>query len=221
MSGAEQAVGGMTRDPPESVVAGLTTKSDRIRALDKAGYSRVEIAAYLDVRYQHVRGVLVKDGARALSSKVPTVVHETVNPEPQIAAPWAMERLLSAGFTLVGQCEGIGADSFSYSAPAPREPGVYAFAVDGLVMYVGLTRYGLRTRLGHYVYGHAQQRTSARVKGLILGALADGRSVSVLVAMPPQMMWNGLPVDGAAGLETGLIAALQPPWNQQGVKARG
>jgi len=53
----------------EDVVAGLTTKSDKIRALDRAGYTRSQIAGFLKIRYQHVRNVLVdeqrKSGALA------------------------------------------------------------------------------------------------------------------------------------------------------------
>jgi bifunctional DNA-binding transcriptional regulator/antitoxin component of YhaV-PrlF toxin-antitoxin module len=43
------------------VVAGLKTKSDKIRALTAAGYSRTEIADFLHIRYQHVRNVQVQD----------------------------------------------------------------------------------------------------------------------------------------------------------------
>jgi excinuclease UvrABC nuclease subunit len=128
---------------------------------------------------------------------------------------WSIQRLLDAGFSLVGQCV-LDAEGFSYSAAAPTDPGVYAFTVDGLVCYIGLTRFGLRTRLGHYVYGHAAQKTSARVKGLILDALSNGQRVEVLIAQPPTLRWNGLPVDGPAGLETGLIKLIKPKWNLQG-----
>ena len=38
--------------------AGLKTKSDRIRALAKAGYSRQQIADFLGLSYQHVHSVL-------------------------------------------------------------------------------------------------------------------------------------------------------------------
>jgi AbrB family looped-hinge helix DNA binding protein len=40
----------------------LATKSDKIRALDRLGYSRSAIASFLGVRYQHVRNVLVQAG---------------------------------------------------------------------------------------------------------------------------------------------------------------
>lgn len=52
----------LRRQAPESLVAGLATTSDKIRALFKAGYSRSEISNFLDIRYQHVRNVLVRDG---------------------------------------------------------------------------------------------------------------------------------------------------------------
>jgi antitoxin PrlF len=46
----------------DALVAGLKTKSDKIRALAKAGYKRQEIANYLGIRYQHVRNVEVQSG---------------------------------------------------------------------------------------------------------------------------------------------------------------
>jgi len=46
------------------VVEGLETKSDKIRALNKAGYERARIAEFLDIRYQHVRNVLVQDAMK-------------------------------------------------------------------------------------------------------------------------------------------------------------
>ena len=117
---------------------------------------------------------------------------------------------------MVGLCRLTADDAFEYTDHAPTKPGVYAFAVNGMIAYIGLTRGALRTRLGHYVYGHERQRTSARVKGLILATLAKGDKVVVCVACPPNLEWNGLPVDGAAGLETGLIRLIRPPWNKHG-----
>lgn len=49
------------RPPMEEVAAEFQTKSDKIRALSKAGYSRTEIANFVGVRYQFVRNVLVND----------------------------------------------------------------------------------------------------------------------------------------------------------------
>lgn len=43
------------------LVTGHATVSDKIRALNDAGYSRSDIARFLGKRYQHVRNVLVAD----------------------------------------------------------------------------------------------------------------------------------------------------------------
>ena len=45
------------------LTAGLPTKSEKIRVLNRAGFSRSEIANFLQIRYQHVRNVL-KDEER-------------------------------------------------------------------------------------------------------------------------------------------------------------
>ena len=37
----------------------LPTKSSKIRYLSKLEYSRVEISKYMNIRYQHVRNVLI------------------------------------------------------------------------------------------------------------------------------------------------------------------
>jgi len=56
----------------ERLTADLPTKSAKIRALHVAGYSRTEIADFLNVRYQHVRNVLVNDARVAGSQNVAT-----------------------------------------------------------------------------------------------------------------------------------------------------
>jgi bifunctional DNA-binding transcriptional regulator/antitoxin component of YhaV-PrlF toxin-antitoxin module len=45
----------------EEVVAGLTTKSEKIRRLGNSGYTRQQIADFLGIRYQHVRNVLIDE----------------------------------------------------------------------------------------------------------------------------------------------------------------
>jgi hypothetical protein len=203
----------MDRKPAKVIVEGLVTKSDKIRELAREGYSRVEISNFLAIRYQHVRNVLIQAGIEAGTRN--DLGKQRAVPVPPAPEPWPIERLLSAGFERLGDCK-LLENSFEYSEKAPNKPGVYAFAVDGFVTYIGLTRGTLRTRLGHYIYGHAGQKTSYRIKGLILEALGQGRAVSACIALPPQFDWNGLPVYGPAGLETGLIRMVRPPWNQLG-----
>lgn len=199
---------------PQKIVEGLTTKADKIRALDGAGFSRAEIAQFLEIRYQHVRNTLIQRAAGG--TRLPAARAATKHVVP--VEPWPVQRLINAGFILLADCSLTDQDGFGYSAVAPAEAGVYAFAVDGWIKYVGLTRNALRTRLGHYVRGHKDQKTSAHIKGRILDTLRAGAHVQVLVATPPSFEWNGLPVDGAPGLETGLIRLIKPEWNRQGNK---
>lgn len=198
---------------PQEIIEGLATKADKIRALTGAGYSRSEVAAFLGISYQHVRNTLVRSGAQLNPTR-----RKSADPPAPPPEAWPIQRLIDAGFELLGDCSLSGDEAFGYSAKAPAAAGVYAFAVDGRVKYVGLTRGALRTRLGHYVRGHKGQRTSAHIKGRILETLRAGKLVQVLVATPPAFEWNGLPVDGAAGLETGLIRLIKPEWNRQGNK---
>lgn len=55
----------------QSQTAALKTKSDKIRVLAKAGYTRQQIADFLGIRYQHVRNVLVDDERRAKAGQGP------------------------------------------------------------------------------------------------------------------------------------------------------
>jgi bifunctional DNA-binding transcriptional regulator/antitoxin component of YhaV-PrlF toxin-antitoxin module len=46
----------------EELTKGLSTKSDKIRALAREGVPTADIARYLDIKYQHARNVLVDCG---------------------------------------------------------------------------------------------------------------------------------------------------------------
>jgi antitoxin component of MazEF toxin-antitoxin module len=48
----------------EDLTRNLVTKSDKIRTLGSAGYSRRQIADFLGIRYQHVRNVLIDEERR-------------------------------------------------------------------------------------------------------------------------------------------------------------
>jgi len=95
---------------------------------------------------------------------------------------------------------------------AEREPGVYAYAVDGIVHYVGSAQRGLHGRFRRYAITRTM-RTSKRVRDEILGLLAARRVVEIYTLIPPAFDWQGLPVDLIAGIEEGLIRQLRPTWN--------
>lgn len=56
----------MTANPRRmaELTENLSSKSEKMRALAKAGYKRADIARFLDVRYQFVRNVLAREEAR-------------------------------------------------------------------------------------------------------------------------------------------------------------
>lgn len=73
------------RLPMDAVVDGLTTTSDKIRALFSAGYERVEIKRRLGIRYQHVRNVLVNSGFDKV--RPPQPPGDGAAPRPKDAPP--------------------------------------------------------------------------------------------------------------------------------------
>jgi hypothetical protein len=61
----------MTEDEMNALTSGLSTKSSKIRALADKGVSRADIARYLQVRYQHVRNVLIAPRPKAELATTP------------------------------------------------------------------------------------------------------------------------------------------------------
>jgi hypothetical protein len=213
------------RDTVLPALEGMKTKADKIRALAQAGYLRTEIAKILGIRYQHARHVLERSGISLGRTRDVVIEREPVEVEVEEPEgedeiqPTRSDYLLSSGgFRRIGEWRLADGEGFELSEPAPKEPGVYAFVVDDVVVYVGLTLTGLHVRMGHYRRGNEHMRTSKRVNGLILDALRGGSTVEVLVAIPRSAEWHSMPVNIAAGLEAGLISHILPAWNIRGAR---
>lgn len=200
------------------VIAGLETKSEKIRALLHEGYMRTEVADFLNIRYQHVRKVAVDAGIEGGLQRGLVVVPRS-KPIPKVRADVAIDVLADAGFERLGMWVADGAGGIGLDTSAPRDAGVYVFVVDGLIKYIGVSRAGIRSRMSNYRLGQAGQKTSARVNQIINEHVKAGTVVEIYIAMPPALEWNGLPVITAAGLEAGLIKMIQPPWNKMGVES--
>ena len=127
-----------------------------------------------------------------------------------------VQRLLQAGFEEVGCWELNSARDLSHRIVLPQEAGVYAFAIDGVVQYVGLASKSLRQRLGFYRKPGASQRTNIRLNEIIRGQIAQDTVVQILIAHPSDCEWNGFRISGAEGLEAGLISDFHLPWNMRG-----
>lgn len=195
------------------VVDGVPTTSAKIRALASEGYLRADIARFLRIAYQHVRKVLEDSGSRKGLTRD---AGAATAPRPaQRAEPLTVEVLATAGFKRLGTWRS-GEAGIELGAPAPKRPGVYAFAVDGTVQYVGVTHNTFHQRMYQYRRGDPGQKTNARINPAIAAELAGGRTVEIYLAMPDPTTWNGLPVNTAAGLEEGLIRTYSLPWNKRG-----
>jgi len=77
---------------------------------------------------------------------------------------------------------------------------------------------GLAKRLRFYAKPGPTQTTSQRLNKLLLELLRAGRSISIYVAQPVPLPWQGLPVSCDAGLELGLIETFHLPWNIRGAR---
>lgn len=193
------------------------TLSDKIRSLAKSGMSTADIAAELGIRYQHAYNVLRAAGliTPKTQSRTPTAA-VVAAPQPRSAKPQLQATtLLQGGFAVIATWQAHEDEALTANGEIPRHPGVYAFVIAGQVMYVGVATNSLNQRLYAYTRPGPTQRTNIRLQALILQHLAAGDQVEILVAMPPDTEWNGLPVSGSVGLELGLIKRFNLPWNSR------
>lgn len=128
----------------------------------------------------------------------------------------SVDRLLASGFEEVGCWELNDARDLSHRIELPQRAGVYAFATDGIVQYVGLAAKSLKQRLGFYRKPSPSQRTNIRLNEIIRGHVEKGAVVQILIVHPPDFEWNGFRISGPEGLEAGLIAQFDLLWNMRG-----
>jgi hypothetical protein len=129
--------------------------------------------------------------------------------------PLTIERLKEGGFAEVGfwQIDDGGALMI---LDLPAKAGVYAFVIDGVAQYVGIASKSLFQRLRFYARPGATQRTSQRLNRQIVELCGSGARIEVLIAFPSDSEWGGFVVKGAEGLEAGIIATFDLPWNIRG-----
>jgi len=138
-----------------------------------------------------------------------------VVPRPK-RPPLRLEILVKAGFqqSAIWVLDTQGRPRIEGQLPA--EKGVYAFASNETIFYVGVAGMGLKKRLYFYGKPGLKQTTNIRVNELIRVSLLDGETVNIFTAVPPDFEWGGLVVNGRAGLEIGLIESFYLPWNVRG-----
>jgi hypothetical protein len=185
------------------------TKADQIRALAKDGLRNADIARRLEIRPQHVSNVLRRSSIDRPPSPSPA------SAKPAGKPPLTVEILVAGGFSRAAQWV-VQEDELVLDGSLPKLTGVYAMVQDGVSLYVGVAANSLSHRFRFYVRPGPTQTTSKRVKAELIGQLGAGKIIEIFVACPPTLQWNGLPVNGAAGLEVGLISAYSLPWNKRG-----
>lgn len=124
-----------THENMSAIAEGLPTKSAKIRALDAAGYKRADIARFLDIRYQHVRNVLIqgppKNERPAVAAKagdgetIPGAndrVKVKIGPGGRIVIPAAFRQAMEAeeGDTLVATIDEDGIVRLASASAAVR-----------------------------------------------------------------------------------------------------
>jgi hypothetical protein len=193
----------------------MSTSAD-IRALAREGLTVAEIARRLGIRYQHAYNVLKRDGASPSARMGSGATADGSSTDSPISKPvLRVVELLRAGFSFSGRWVLSATGDVSVDRRLPKEVGVYAFARDGTVLYVGVATMGLAKRLYFYAKPGVTQRTSLRLNGIIKSELQKMGSIDIYTAIPPDFEWNGLPVHGTAGLELGLIKKFALPWNMR------
>lgn len=183
------------------------TKVADIRRLAAEGLSVSEVAARVGVRYQHAYNVLERSGAVATPRPAKAPIASK--------SPLDVQTLLDAGFRRASEWSLGDAGLLALTEALPKGVGVYAFARDGIVLYVGVATMGLAKRIYFYAKPGVSQRTSLRLNDTIRRELQAAARIEVFIAQPDGLEWNGLPVHGAAGLELGLIKAYALPWNMR------
>jgi hypothetical protein len=180
------------------------------------GLSVAEIARKLGIRYRHTYAVLKKSGSLPPGRSAGRPASEgsgrvRVGRKP----PLSVDDLVGGGFAFAGRWILTEAGEIVLDRPFANAIGVYAFAVGGVVVYVGVATTGLATRLKLYAKPDGTQSTNLRLNRLIKTELVTRSFLDIYTAEPGDLEWNGLPVNVSAGLEFGLIRKYALPWNKR------
>jgi len=137
----------------------------------------------------------------------------------QMSESESIGKLTRIGFEAVGEwfLEG-GVLRYRLSKYGEARKILYAFVSNGRVLYVGKSVRALAQRLNGYMKPGRTQSTNIKNHQHIQDVLRQGKEVKIFVFAPAEdeIVYRGVPLNLAAGLEDSLIAELQPLWNDTG-----
>ena len=95
---------------------------------------------------------------------------------------------------------------------------VYAFATQGRILYIGKSVRSVSQRLNGYSTPGPTQSTNIKNHQNITKLLGEGKRVEIYVFAPSEdeIIYRGIQLNLAAGLEDSLITKFQPIWNTAG-----
>ena len=92
---------------------------------------------------------------------------------------------------------------------------LYAFACDGVVLFIGKTNKTLSKRFAGYCDPSSPRATDKRLNLAIMKLIRQKKNVRILVLTPTvPLNWGDYPINLAAGLEDSLVEAFKPEWNK-------
>jgi hypothetical protein len=126
-----------------------------------------------------------------------------------------LSRLKKIGFTAAGSWKlTAGVLTFELHGLGSARNVLYAFVVDGELVYVGKSVQTLRTRMNGYKNPGTTQSTNIKNNKNIREALEQGKQVEIHVLPDNGLLhYGGFHVNLAAGLEDSVVRELSPLWN--------
>ncbi|MBT3323124.1 MAG: GIY-YIG nuclease family protein [Anaerolineae bacterium] len=130
-----------------------------------------------------------------------------------------IQALLEIGFEAVGVWVRNG-DTIKYilTKHSAAKKVLYVFTSEGEIVYIGKTVQKLSQRLYGYINPGPSQSTNIKNNEKIKTMLRQEKEINIFVFAPQEneIIYRGIPVNLAAGLEDNLITLLKPLWNDTG-----
>ena len=129
-----------------------------------------------------------------------------------------LQRLLELGFGPAGEWQ-LKSGQLSFQLDRYREGKniLYAFVANGQVLYIGKSTRTLYERMNNYKNADSTQRTNIKNYSRIKEDLEHNKRIEIYVFIRNEsLIYRGVMVNLAAGLEDNLITMFKPPWNDLG-----